>query len=210
MFFRSLFAIFGLALLTSTAHAATLGLTSSAPTVGAVGTVDYLEFEPDGDLSMYGATVSGSSLTTLDSRTADVSFGVGFDLADPETGATGGFSIFDTQGLYLAGDLIDLGFRGFRAVDSIVELHFGNLNGRGAGQWTETLLMNVIFRGLGEEPFAFFFDGDFYDVEIGIFAVVGDNQPSEIPLPAAGWLLVFGVLALRIAGRRSPMPTGRA
>lgn len=201
MFFKPLFVAASLALAAGASHAATLGLQTSAPTIGAGGAADYLEFGPDGDLSLFGGVVTVSSLTTLDVATADLSFGVGFDLADPETGASGGFSVFDAQGLYLAGDLIDLGVRGFRAVDSIVELHFGNLTGRGTSEWTQTLLMNVIFDGLGDDPFAFFFDGDAYDVEIGVFAVVGGPEPAPIPLPAAGWLLLCGVAAMGGIGR---------
>ncbi|MEO1538358.1 MAG: VPLPA-CTERM sorting domain-containing protein [Pseudomonadota bacterium] len=201
MQFRSLIRAFGLIIAAASAQGATLGLTTGAPTVGAVGTADYFEFGPDGDLSLFDGSVSGSSLTTLDEVSADLSFGIGFNLADPETGATGGFSIFDADGLYLAGDLIDLGFRGFRATNSIVELHFGNLVGRGASEWTSTLLMNVIFDGLGEEPFGVFFDGDFFDVEIGMFAVV-DDQPPAIPLPAAAWLLL-GALGSMVIVRRA-------
>ncbi len=179
------------------AQAATLGLMTSAPTVGADGTVDYLEFGTDGDLSMFGAPVYGSSLTTIGDF-AEVGFGVGFSLADPEADASGGFEIYDEDGLYLSGDLLALGFREFRTFDGLIELHFGSLTGRGAGEWTDTLLMTVIFDGVGDDPFATFFDGDFYDVEIGMFAVVSDTPPPAVPLPAsAGFLLIgLGVLSL--------------
>lgn len=185
------------------AHAATLGLLTSAPTIGAHGTVDYLEFDTDGDLSMFGAAAYVSSLTTLDVASAEVEFGIGFDLADPESDATGGFSVFDSMGAYLTGDLVALGFREFIGGRSIVELQFGSLSGRGASEWTDTLLMNVIFDIAGDDPFTSFFDGDFYDVELGIFAVVGSSEPpTQIPLPASGLLLVGAIGATLIFRRR--------
>lgn len=197
--FRSISAFFAAVFFGAAAQAATLGLATSAPTVGARGVVDYLEFADEGDLSMFGANVFVSSLTTLDVASARLGFGVGFDLSDPEANASGGFVILDDLGLYLSGDLAALGFRGFRSDDGIVELQFGNLMGRGASEWTDTLLMNVIFDGVGGSPFTSFVDGEFYDVEIGMFAVVSDV--SEIPLPAGAWLLLGG-LVLLVATKR--------
>ncbi|MDW3181523.1 hypothetical protein [Roseobacter sp.] len=130
MFIRAFIYTLAVIWVTAGASAATLGLTTSAPTIGASGAIDYLEFGPDGDLSLVGGIVTASSLTSLDGPTADLSFGVGFDVADPQTGPAGGFSLFDAQGLYLSGDLIALGFRGF-GLRSIVELQFGSLSGRG-------------------------------------------------------------------------------
>lgn len=184
-------------------QAATLGLSTSAPTIGATGEVEYIEFGPDGDISMFGAPITVSSLTTLEVPTAELDFGVGFSLANPVSDASGGFSIFDGGGEYLAGDLLAIGFRGFGATRSIIELQFGNLTGRGAPEWTENLLMNVIFNGLGDDPLAAMEDGDVFDVEIGMFAVQGgitDPDPSPVPLPASGLLMLAafgGILAMR-------------
>ncbi len=200
MLYRMLLCILATGSITGVSQAATLGLTTSAPTIGATGSVNYFEFGPDADLSLLDGFATVSSLTSLDVPSSDVSFGVGFDAAHPEAGATGGFSVFDAQGLYLAGDLIDLGFRSF-GLRSIVELHFGSLSGRGTPEWTETLLMNVIFDRAGDNPIAAFVDGDVFDVELGVFAVVGSPAPPPIPLPAAGWLLLGGLAALAI-GRR--------
>ncbi len=194
MLIRALAAAVVLVMVNGAASAATLGLVTSAPTIGATGTVDYLEFGPDGDLSLFGASVFGSSLTSLDVATAEIDFGIGFDLSAPEDDATGGFSVFDDQGLYLAGDLLALGTRGFRANDGIIELQFGSFEGRGVSEWTDTLLMNVIFSGTGSNAFESFFDGDYYDVEIGMFAVQGGPPtPAPVPLPAGIWMLLCGI-----------------
>jgi len=152
---------------------------------------------------MFGAPVFVSSLTTLDVPTAELDFGVGFSLSDPIGDASGGFSVFDGGGEYLSGDLLAVGFRGFGAARSIIELQFGNLTGRGASEWTDSLLMNVIFNGLGDDPFAAVQDGDIFDVDIGMFAVQGgitDPDPSPVPLPTSGLLMVAafgGILAMR-------------
>ncbi|MDW3181522.1 VPLPA-CTERM sorting domain-containing protein [Roseobacter sp.] len=55
--------------------------------------------------------------------------------------------------------------------------------------------MNVIFDRPGDNPIAALLDGDFLDVELGVFAVVAAPAPAPIPLPAAGWLLLSGVAA---------------
>ena len=195
--------IAALAVLASTvsAGAAPLGLMTSAPTVGASGSVDYFETGADGDLSMFGAPVFASSLTSLGAG-ALMGFGIAFDRSDPEADAAGGFQIFDDRGLYLAGDLVALGFRGFRTDDGLIELHFGGLFGRGVPEWTDTVLMNVIFDGAGDLPFGSFFDGESYDAEIGLFAVVSDDPPSEVPVPASGWLLALALSALAASRRR--------
>ena len=199
-----------IALAGTAAQAATLGLLTSAPTIGAEGAVDYFEFGPDGDLSMFGAPATVSSLTTLDVPSAEVEFAIGFDLADPENGsASGGFAVTDSLGTYLFGDLLALGSRSFGATGGLIELQFDILGGRGAAEWTDTLLMNVIFRDSGPDPFAFFMDGNFYDAEIGMFAVVGSvnppPDPAPIPLPSSAFLLIgaMGILAASARRRRS-------
>jgi hypothetical protein len=182
--------------------AATLGLQTSAPTIGAnVAEVEYLDFAPDGDLSMFGAAVTEASLNTPGPN-AEIGFGIGYALADPEGDASGGFDIFDDNGLYLAGDLINMGYRAFGG-GSLIELHFGNLTGSGASGWTDTLLMNVILRNVAPNPFDSFFDGDLYQAEIGVFAVVNYEPPSEIPLPASAALLLVGVLGFAALGQRT-------
>ena len=206
MSFRTIALAVGLTVFGASAQAASLGLPTSAPTIGASGTVDYLEFGSDGDLSLFGAAVDVSSLTSVDVATAELDFGVGFDLADPLADASGGFSVTDQFGTYLAGDLWYVGSRPLGVARSVIEFQFGNLTGRGAGEWTQTALMNVIFSDLGSDPFAGFVDGGFHDVEIGVFAVVGTYDdptldPAPVPLPAAGWML-FAAAALLAALRR--------
>lgn len=180
------------------AGAATLGLPTNAPTFGAAGIVDYLEFGPDGDLSMFGAPATVSSLTTVDVATAELDFGFGFDLGDPFIDASGGFAITDANGTYLSGDLWYVGAESLSQGSGLIELQFGNLSGYGAAEWTQTALMNVIFDGLGSDVFAALQDGDFYDVEIALFGVQGTYDdpgavaPAPIPLPATMWLLAAG------------------
>ena len=202
---RSLVLTLGLAvgLGSEAASAATLGLLTSAPTIGAEGDVEYLEFGPDGDVSMFAGAVTVSSLTTLDVGSAEMDFGVGFDLADPVGTATGGFSVYDIGGDYLSGDLLAVGFRSLGAFRSLIEFQFGNLTGRGASEWTDTLLMNVIIPDPSDNPFSLFMDGDVVAAEIGVFAVVGGGPtPDPIPLPAAAWLLLSGLGATFVLKRR--------
>jgi len=204
---RSLIAVLGLVigLGASAATAATLGLVTSAPTIGAEGDVEYLEFGPDGDVSMFGGVVTGSSLTTLDVPSAEMDFGIGFDLADPVGTASGGFSVFDAGGEYLSGDLLAVGFRSLGAFRSLIEFQFGNLTGRGTFEWTDTLLMNVILPDPSGDPFSFFVDGDVVAAQIGVFAVVGGGpSPNPIPLPAGAWLLLVGLSSLYITRRCQP------
>ena len=185
-------------LFASAPDAATLGLSTSAPTIAAsTAQVDYLEFSPDGDLSAAGMIVDGSSLITL-AGVAEISFGIGFDLANPDVAPSGGFDIYDDNGLYLAGDLIALGFRAFGGNGSLIELHFGQLSGNGEGEWTDTLLMNVIFPSGGGNPFDMFVDGENHPASIGIFAVT--SVPTPIPLPGGLPLLLGGLLCLRWRG----------
>lgn len=200
---RGLIAATALILSAVTAQGATLGLLTSAPTIGANGTTDYIEFGPDGDLSMFAGEVFASSLTTLHAPSGELDFAIGFDLADPTRDADGGFAVYDENGLYLAGDLLQVGFRGFRTNDSIIELQFGDFAGPGASEWTDTLLMNLIFSGLGEDPFAALVDGEFYDVQVGVFAVQGGGPtPSPVPLPASAFLLFGGFAMLRFLKTR--------
>lgn len=195
----------GVSALACSVQAATLGLITSAPTIGAEGELEYFEFGPDGDISMFGAQVTVSSLTTLDVSTAELDFGVGFSLADPVGDASGGFSVLDGGGEYLSGDLLAVGFRGFGATRSIIELQFGNFTGRGASEWTGSLLMNVIFNGLGADPFATVEDGDVFDVAIGMFAVQGgitDPDPSPVPLPAPALLMLASLGGFLVMKRK--------
>ena len=197
--FKRMIAILGAVLWGTAAWAATLGPTTDTPTIEASGTVDYFEFGPEGDLSTFGADIYASTLKSLDASSAQLGFGVGFDLSDPGTDASGGFVIVDDLGLYLSGDLIALGYSG----NGVIELQFGDLMRRDASEWTDTVLMTVIFNGVEGEPFGSFFDGEFYDVDISILIVGPDNPVPAVPLPAAGWLLLGGLSALALRTRTS-------
>lgn len=186
----------------ASAQGATLGLMTSAPTLGASdAVVEYLEFGDEGDLSAFGAVVDAAGLAAP-TGLAEIDFGIGFSLDDPEADAAGGFSIFDDDGLYLTGDLIALGFRAYAATSSIIELHFGSLSGHGTSEWTETVLMTIVLPGIPDNPFDHLFDGDVLDASIGLFAVNGYTPPPEIPLPASAFLLLAGVAGLSVFTRR--------
>ena len=202
----ALFAAVSLSVFGGISNATTLGWPNGAPTIDATGSVNFLELGTDGDLSLFGAPVSGSSHTSLDIASAELSFVVGFDLVDPRNDASGGVLILDSFGEYLRGELQALVYPGVGAFDGSVELYFGKIVGRGKPEWPERLLMNIAFEDASDPPFQSFFDGDSYGVEIGISAVYGAGpKTSEIPLPAAWWLLVCALSLLFSQKRRARM-----
>ena len=172
-----------------TANATPLGLTTEAPTIeSSFAIVDYLEFGPDGDLSTFGAEVDFTDGVSPNGLT-EIGFGIGFSLADPTSGATGGFDIFDEDGLFLDGDLLAVGF-----TEDIVELQFGNLGGSGAGSFGSSVLALIAFDDpLGPNPFASLIDGNAYVASVSISSVVSLPLPATLPLLLAG-LLGMGLI----------------
>ena len=176
--------------LAAMAPAATLGLTTGAPSLSSsAASIDYFEFGSDGDLSSFGAEIDATNGITTTGFT-EIGFGIGFSLSDPTDAPAGGFDIFDDTGLVLAGDLLAIGF-----VEDTIELQFNNLFGSGAGAFGTSALAVITFDDpLGPDPFLSFFDGDFYGASITVSNVVS-TTPSPVPLPA-GLPLMLGALGL--------------
>lgn len=177
-------------LLAGKSSAATLGLTTSDPTVTAsAATVDYFGFF-DGSLSTFAAIIDNTSGISL-GASPQLSFAVGFDLIDPTTGLSGGFGVTDASGQVLSGDLIAVGFS-----DSVIELQFGNLIGTGVGNFGTSVLATLAFTDdLGLNPFSSLVDLTSYNASISI-ANVQSGPVSPIPLPAGIWLLLAGIFSL--------------
>lgn len=175
--------------MSATGFAATLGISTEAPMLGAsAATVDYFEIVTDGDLSSFGAVVDaidGLSPTGV----AEIGFGVGFGLADPTTGAAGGFDVYDDNGLLLGGDLQAVGY-----TEDTIEFEFGSLAGSAVGSFNESVLMLISFTdSLGMNPFAALEDGTAYPVTISVSNVTPVPVPAALPLfmSAAGLLGMY-------------------
>ncbi|SFR06274.1 VPLPA-CTERM sorting domain-containing protein [Poseidonocella sedimentorum] len=182
----------GLAFGAGGAFAATLGLTTAAPSLSSsTGLISYFDVDPDGDLSTGGAEVDATDGVSPSGFT-EIGFGVGFSLADPTTGLTGGFDVFDDDGLFLGGDLFAVGF-----TEDVIELHFNNLSGSGASAFGTSVLALIVFDDpLGANPFAALLDGD----ELGASITISDVV-APIPLPAGLPLLLAGLLGLGLVRR---------
>ena len=174
----------------SSVHAAPLGLDTEAPIIeSSFAFVDYFEFFPDGDLSAFGAEVDFTDGVSTNGFT-EIGFGVGFDLADPTIGASGGFDIFDEDGLFLGGNLQAVGFS-----EDLIEFSFGDLTGAGASSFNSSVLMTVAFDDvLGPNPFDALIDGNAYVASILISNV---TDVSTVPAPAVLPLLLsaLGIMA---------------
>lgn len=181
------------------ASAATLGLTTGLPSVSASqASVDFFVNDPvapvDGDLSTFGAVVDATNGVPV-TGIAEIGFGVSYALSDPTSDLTGGFDVFDANGLVLGGDLFAVGF-----TEDVIELQFTNLTGSAAGSFGATVLMLIAFDDpfdeLGPNPFADLVDGLFYDASLTISNVV------PIPLPAGLPLLLTGLVCTALIARR--------
>ena len=161
-----------------TGNAATLGLTTQDPTLGSSAIiVDYLQFGGDGDLASFGAGIDSSN-GVMPLGITDLSFDAAFPLATPTIGATGFLDLFDTNGQFLAGDLLAVGF-----TQNVIELQFNNLIGSAAGSFGSSVLALVTFDDpLGPNPFNSFIDGDFYDASVRILNVASVSEPAILSI----------------------------
>ncbi len=175
----------GLLILSSgVSTAATLGLTTDSPRLGASDALmDYFEFSTDGDLSSFGSLID-SAVGVSPAGLAEISFGFGFDLLNPTVGGSGGFDIFDNSGIFLAGDLLAVGFR-----EDLIELQFNNLTGFSASSFNASVLLEVLFdEPLGLNPFESLSDGSTYSGQLHLSNVI-----SAVPVPATFYLMLLAL-----------------
>ncbi|MFV0474501.1 MAG: PEP-CTERM sorting domain-containing protein [Pikeienuella sp.] len=173
------------------AEAAPLNLTTGAPIVEAsYAEISHAEFGGDGDLSAFAVTADyfdGIAPTGA----ALISFGVGYDKANPGSGPAGGFDVTDDNGLMLDGEISRIGF-----TEDMVELLFTNLSGSAAADFGAAALMLIAFDDfLGENPLAALVDGDTNVASISIASV------ATVPAPAS-LLLLASALSLMTRRRR--------
>jgi len=173
----------------SPVYASPLGLATTSPALSVNSAIiDYLNFDPDGDLSTFGAVIDSADGLTLQGIT-ELSFGIAFDLADPSNGPTGGFAIDDANGLALQGSLIAIGF-----LENTIELQFDSLFGSLAGEFGSSVLARVSFvDSLGSNPFESFIDLEFYEASITILNV---SDPVAVNAPGGFGLMLAGLLGL--------------
>ena len=181
---------------TPAAQAAPLDLDTTTPMLTAAGAfVDFLSFDPDGDLSTFFAEV-----TTFDgivsNAPADISFGVGFSVANPVTSFSGGLDIFDNVGVFLRGDIAAIGF-----AEDLIEFEFDNLSGPGIASFGNSVLLSIDFTdSLGANPFDSLVDGQSYEASLTLANVAAIPTPAVLPLLLAG-LGAFGLCRLVVRGR---------
>lgn len=180
-----------------TIRAMPLGLDTEAPFIrSSLASIDYLDFSPDGDLSTFGSVVDftdGISPNGL----SKIGFGVGFDLSFPTIGATGGFDIFDQNGLFLGGDIKALGF-----TDNIIQFQFGSLVGSANADFGSSILMTITFSdSLGANPFNSFVDGESYAASISLSRVTAVPEPPSLGLVMSTFLMML--MARRLGSSRS-------
>ncbi len=168
------------------ANATTLGLTTQDPSLtSSFAFVDYFEFGTDGDLSSFGGVIDSSSGISPFGLT-ELSFGIGFSLADPTNTATGGFDVFDGNGLFLGGDLLAVGY-----TENVIEFQFDQLIGSAANSFGSSVLMLISFVDqLGANPFAGLVDGTFYDASVNITSVVPVSEPAMVSIIILGFILI--------------------
>jgi hypothetical protein len=189
--YRGFFILLFVFALPFTAKATTLGLTTQGPSLdSSFAFVDYFEFGTDGDLSSFGGIIDSSSGVSPFGFTG-FSFGVGFSLSDPANTATGGFDVFDENGLFLGGDLAAVGF-----TENVIEFQFDHLTGAAAADFGSSVLMMISFVDqLGTNPFGGLVDGTFYDTAVHIASVA--SSTATVPAPQT---LVLCALALVLMG----------
>lgn len=153
-------------------------------------TMDYLETEGTGDLSIFGA--EGLASGTLQAGDLFLDILLDFDIADRDD-VNGAFFSSDDNGAFLDGTLVRTGFDG-----DILELLFSDLTGTAAGDFGDFARIDIVFIDPfpGNDPLSNLVDGAAYDVTATVSSV------APIPLPAALPLLLAGLGGLVLLRRR--------
>lgn len=178
------------------ATAATLGLTTQIPSIEtSFAFIDFFESGSEGILTSFGGEVDSFNGVTSTGFT-NLSFGVGFSLADPTTGTAGGFDVFDGAGLFLGGDLAAVGF-----TEDVIEFQFNNLVGSAAGSFGTSVLALINFDdALGLNPFSGFIDGSFYTTSVSISSVL-PVVSAAVPEPTMLSIFLLALLLMSLTRR---------
>lgn len=184
------------ALVGSMSQAATLGLTTTDPSVTASDSiVEVLECCGFNEVFGFDAVIDSSTGVTPNGLGL-LEFGFDYNLSDPTGDFSGAFGIFDDDigdPEFLSGELIAIGF-----LEDVIELQFGNLLGRAAGDFNSSVLAVISFADpLGTNPLDSLADGDFLSASITISNVV-----APIPLPAGLPLMLGGFGTLLVLRRK--------
>ena len=164
---------------------------ASDPIFAATGAdVDYAEFFGIGDLSGFFLPLNEDPFSSL-------SFGVGWDLADPDDGTliAGGFAVEDLTGELLSGTATAVGF-----VGDIIEIRLENIGGSLSSLVTGALLMELDLGSLGGFGLDGLVEGTYSSATITLSNI---ETLQVIPLPEGPYLLVSLALLGLLAKRRN-------
>ena len=171
-----------------TASAASLGLTTEAPSYSSSSAiVEFVDFGfGEGDLFSFGAIIDGFGGTApADAENFD--FSLAYSLADPTDAPGGGFFVTDAFfAPILSGDVVDVGF-----TTNTVEVLFGTLTGSGAAEFGAQVLLTILFDdALGANPFDNFEEFFPYGASLELASVA---DTAIIPLPAGLPLMLLAM-----------------
>ncbi|WP_299471229.1 VPLPA-CTERM sorting domain-containing protein [uncultured Roseibium sp.] len=200
----SVFMTISLAFGVQGASAAGLGLTTEPPTLNAsFALIEYFDNAPFGDLATFGADIDSSDGVSP-TGAAFVDFIIGFDPTDPANTLTGGFDVFDDNGLFLSGVATDAGYE-----TDTIEFLLDVIGGSASGAFGSQVLMTIAFdtfEMLGDNPFDNLedtelvrFDGPY----IGSVSIAKVAPSAVIPIPAGLPLLLTALVGLGWLRRRT-------
>lgn len=174
-----------LSLINGFASAETLNITKEGPRFYVnTAIIEFIEFGEDFDISSAGSIIDASFGVSLDGS-SELGLGVAYLSSAPETSFSGGFDVLDAAGLFLSGELFEIGF-----ANNELELLFGRLSGRMAGLFGDEVLMQIRFIDeVGADPFSAFSDGLSLTASIHVSKVAPDST-TTIPLIGSQYFLV--------------------